>query len=482
MRTLLSLSITFLDDLFHGQGNDGPEWPPSPHRVYQALLCAAARNGSDGDDELRWFESLDPPNILAPKTTMAQERQIFVPNNDADANKKLARQSRLTSKELRPLRIQGDSTTVRYLWTIPAESEPMAKKIIHHARRITAVGWGIDLVVADAQLVETEAPTWGEGMQRWTPSPWGDNLLRCPCSGTLDDLRTVYESFTNRIQGKLYRLPQRPAVFREETYRTLDDLVRRPVACFRLVRPGDDENRNAFFPHYCGSKIVAAMSRHATIEKARQSDFDFPGGTELYVAGHVGKRVESPPRFSYLPLPSIGGPHADGHIRRLIIAEPRGGDGRCCAWVRDMLQLQPLIEDPQQPATQGESRAILQRVAKRSDLVFERYIKQSCQFASVTPVFLSGYNDKKYCKTRMQVHKALVQAGYSLDDLDDIELQQAPFFPGALHPRDYRYPKYLKPSAAMTAIHVRLYWKKPIAGPLALGAGRHVGLGLFAAE
>ena len=480
MSTLLSLSITFLDDMFHGQGDDGPEWPPSPHRVYQALLCAAARNGCDGDDEFRWFESLDPPSILAPKTTAAQQRQIFVPNNDADANKKLARQSRLTSKELRPIRIQGDSTSVLYLWTISAEDEPMAKRVIHHTRRISAVGWGIDLVVADAQLVEAEVPAWGEGMQRWAPSPWGNNLLRCPCPGTLDDLRTVYESFSNRIQGKLYRLPQRPTVFREETYRTLGDIIRRPVACFRLVRPDDDENRNAFFLNYHGSKIVAAMARHATIGQARKFDFDFPGGTELYVAGHVGKRTESPPRFSYLPLPSIGGPHADGHIRRLIIAEPRGGDGKCCEWARNVLQLQPLIEDPKRSGTQGKTQAILQRVSRKSDPVFERYLESSRQFASVTPVFLSGYNDKKYSKTRMQVRKALVQAGYSLDDLDDIELQQAPYFPGALHSRNYRCPKYLKPSAAMTAIHVRLYWKTPIAGPLAIGAGRHCGLGVFA--
>ena len=43
------LSVCFLDAAFHGRGDSGKsEWPPSPHRVFQALVAAGARqNGGD---------------------------------------------------------------------------------------------------------------------------------------------------------------------------------------------------------------------------------------------------------------------------------------------------------------------------------------------------------------------------------------------------------------------------------------------------
>jgi len=38
------LSIRLLDGAFHGRGDGGePEWPPSPLRAFQSLVCAAAR-------------------------------------------------------------------------------------------------------------------------------------------------------------------------------------------------------------------------------------------------------------------------------------------------------------------------------------------------------------------------------------------------------------------------------------------------------
>jgi len=44
MASYFCLSITFLDPAFHGRRDGGaPEWPPSPLRVFQALVAAASR-------------------------------------------------------------------------------------------------------------------------------------------------------------------------------------------------------------------------------------------------------------------------------------------------------------------------------------------------------------------------------------------------------------------------------------------------------
>jgi len=476
MSTLLSLSITFLDDLFHGQGDNGPEWPPSPQRVYQATLCAAARNGCDGHDEFQWFEALSPPDILAPATTTALRREFFVPNNDADVSKKFDRQLRLTGKVARPTRILGDSTTVRYLWPIRPEDEPTARKIIHHAQLISAVGWGIDLVVANGQLVEIEEPTWSAGMRRWTPAT-GGKLLRCPVAGTLHDLREVYDSFVNRVDGKFYKLPRRPSRFREVMYRTSrDHAPGRPGIAFKLLEPDDDTDRLASFDAR-HAMHVAAWLRGRACKLARSEATRFLKGydSEQYVAGHVSEGARagpSPPRLSYLPVPTIGHRRADGRIRRVIVAEPYGGTGDCVEWARQALSLKMLTDSG------GGKQA--QLLPLESDGVLKCYKRQSRVFETVTPVLLPGHDGRSYKKAQKLMSKAIEQAGFSRDDVESVYLQKAPFFPGAYHPREYVLPQYLK-ALPHSAMHARITWKHPIHGPLAIGAGRYLGLGLFAA-
>ena len=296
MSNLLSVSITFLGDLFHGQGDDGPEWPPSPHRVYQAMLGAAAQNGCDGDAEFEWFERLEPPVIIAPQATLAQQREFFVPNNDADVSKKFERQSRLTSKMARPTRILGKSTTVRYLWAIPSEEEGVAQKLMHHARLISAVGWGIDLVVADGQLVDAEDPAWLTGTQRWIPALCG-RILRCPAEGTLRDLRKAHESFVNRVDGKFYQQPRRPGTFREIVYRAEhDDIPGRPYLTFKLLRPDDDSERFANFDPRRAMHVAAWMRGQACRLAQPENDGFLDGyDPEQYVAGHVPKEARDGP-------------------------------------------------------------------------------------------------------------------------------------------------------------------------------------------
>ncbi|MBX9622589.1 MAG: type I-U CRISPR-associated protein Cas5/Cas6, partial [Gemmataceae bacterium] len=43
MGSSFCVSVTFLDPAFHGRGDGGePEWPPSPLRLFQAVVAAAA--------------------------------------------------------------------------------------------------------------------------------------------------------------------------------------------------------------------------------------------------------------------------------------------------------------------------------------------------------------------------------------------------------------------------------------------------------
>src|SRR5580658_4542573 len=80
----LLLSVRFYEGRYHGSG----DWPPSPARLFQALLAGAARGESLSErvtESLKWLESLSPPLIVAPSAYAGQVVRNFVPNNDLDA-------------------------------------------------------------------------------------------------------------------------------------------------------------------------------------------------------------------------------------------------------------------------------------------------------------------------------------------------------------------------------------------------------------
>ena len=64
MTSYFCLSLRFLDPTFHGTGDGSDrEWPPSPLRVFQALVAAAARQNSGVLDAMarrsfEWMEQL----------------------------------------------------------------------------------------------------------------------------------------------------------------------------------------------------------------------------------------------------------------------------------------------------------------------------------------------------------------------------------------------------------------------------------------
>jgi len=83
----LVLHVT-LHDRFHGMAFGAPEWPPSPARVFQALVAGVARGrriAAADARALEWLEALAPPRIGAPRSRAGTPGALWVPNNDLDA-------------------------------------------------------------------------------------------------------------------------------------------------------------------------------------------------------------------------------------------------------------------------------------------------------------------------------------------------------------------------------------------------------------
>lgn len=464
----LCISVTFLDPLFHGQGDDEPEWPPSPMRLAQALM-AGARTGCRGR---AWTQARadalgllapQPPLIVGPPALLARRCTYFVPNNDSDTV--FYRQDRLTSKVAQPHRLVGGDT-VHYVWPIEPSEDGRAQLLCEEANHLLALGWGIDQVVGRGRLLSAaeiaELP--GRRWRAWGVHRTGTQAWRVPAEGFVANLEDAHRSFIQRVDGGSYRPPRKPTCFESVHYLSSTALPARAYAVFELPDGVGFRSERA--------AVVAAMARSLTCRAAKGDTHEFPGGAEVYVAGHVATDERTPSRFTYLPLPTIGHEHADGAIRRLMIAEPFGGGGAHASWAQQRLRNATLRDE------HGEERGVLLDLWRpQSRRIVGRYVRESKEWLSVTPVVIPGLDDGKQAKAERLFLKAAAQAEIPIEAIESMTLRKAPFWPGAAHPRHYFVPEYLRGFARW---HVMVRFREPVPGPLAIGAGRHVGLGVFA--
>src|SRR6266487_4793511 len=83
----LCIETRYLFDKYHGSRSGGRrrDFPPSTHRMFQALT-AAANNGHGMSDAarkaLQWLEQQPPPQIVVPESLLGSRLKTYVPNND----------------------------------------------------------------------------------------------------------------------------------------------------------------------------------------------------------------------------------------------------------------------------------------------------------------------------------------------------------------------------------------------------------------
>lgn len=487
--THLLITVHWLDDRYHGllDREGPPEWPPSPYRLFQALVAGVARRGeleAEAGRALEWMQRLKPPVIIAPRSRPGQVVTHFVPNNDGD--KKPDRQDRLTGKTFRPT-LMLDPPDIHYLWEIPSGQVSQTEGVCRAVRCLTSLGWGIDMAYADGQLIDGDQISQLPGV-RWYPRKdvmRDDGLLRVPTFdketqvGSLSDLKRAHRSALNRIEhGKPLNTVEKPRVFDRVFYESTERLLGRPYEVFEIRR--DD---GGYFVYPQDRLIhIAGMVRHLAISVMGKFP---PAGVDAEwvnkcVAGHVCEDAADHRQFSYLPLPSIGHQHADQKVRRvMIVAQP--GDDRLLQHLARRLNGQQLKPTAQ---TKLDSPPTLIRV--QQDKVARVYTQSANVWASVTSVVLPGHDDHKSDKTRKLIEKALAQSG--VDQRCEFEWGALSQFPQSLSAHKYDRNKrpigYIRPDHLLTqtAVHLTLRFRDglKVPGPLVVGAGRHCGLGVLA--
>ena len=490
MSRALRLTVRFHEGRYHGHADgfhaaDG--WPPSPGRLFQALVAAAARGARLLDDDRRalgWLEQLDPPRVAAPPARRGHSVKLFVPNNDLDAvGGDPDRVSEIrTDKQSRPCFFDPDQPVV-YVWSFDS-GEPEAERVGSIARRLYQLGRGVDMAWAAADILPRERADDAladHAGALYAPGGGGD--VACPRHGTLASLVERHERARARLawntsQGKVRQLFTQPpkGSFRGVDYRAparLLHLELRDGAAFaprplRLAAPLITGLRDA-----AAAKLQTALPTQAALFE------------KLIVGRGAGPR-DLDLRIRMLPLPSIGAAHTDLSIRRLMIEVP----AQCPVRVDDLRWAFAGLS-PCNPET-GEvwpGRLVSTEDTRMAD----RFCANGLTFRSVTAVALStaarrrlgadGNRETKDAGERLReearaagaVVQALRHAGVRARPTD-VRVQREPFQRrGAMAARFAAGSRFSKHALW----HVELQFHEAVQGPLLIGDGRFCGLGLM---
>lgn len=539
MSAQLRISVRFLDGAFHGRGDgDNPEWPPSPLRLFQAVVNAAATgNGKIPDDAvaaLHWFEQLPPPEIIAAPAAAIQPRgyNLYVPDNVGDlvgkswaAGKENDIANYRTEKFVRPTRLSSGISAaddhfsaVHFIWmlddkTASAFPDATRKTLLAIVRSISRLGWGIDLVVADASILNETDTTALKGQRYFPTDEKTDRPLRVPQPGTLDDLENRHRAFLNRVSRDSFTPVPPLAVYGIANYRSENESPRPLRAVFALRRLDD----SGFYPFDTARRglHVAGMLRHAASQPAfaRSVGWTHEEARRIVLGhGEANGQQHQPvqgSRLVFIPLPSIeprgNGKKVVGSIRRVVVTAFGALDRESFRRFARQFDGQELIDEKL-----NKPVALLAKQVE-NDGAIRWYFESATTWATVTPVILPGYDDPRKLRQRLRVEstakltaeeksalllkldkriefllrKAIRQAGFSdaLAQHAELEWRSTGFWPGTDLASRYAVPDQHR---RYRRLHVRITWRSPegnsieIPGPICIGGGKFSGLGLFA--
>lgn len=468
MPYVLLLTLRFHEGRYHGAG----DWPPSPFRLFQALVAGAARGAALPAEDaaaLRRMEAWPAPVIATPPVRHGQSLRLYVPNNDLDAVRgDLARIEEIRApKPIRPC-LFDPAIPLLYLWT-PCDPDPDPDRLPAIAARLFQLGRGVDMAFATAEWLDVET---AEARLAAHPGPVHrpsergrqGRLLPCPKSCSLDSLLRRHVAQTQRFhrgeRQTLFVQPPKP-LFRQVAY---------DCPPTRLLFALRDETGFRPWPL---AEVVAFVetARDAAAARLIEAGHPEPATIERILIGRGAGPADIPMRPRLIPLPSIGATHADHAIRRLLVEVPPDCPIRAddLDWAFSGLPV-------------GSGRLVR---AEGVDRMLGHYRPEARTrlWRSVTPVALPLRPSRGPTLGRLgreqfaaaALRQALRHAGIRAQPAA-IRLQREPCSARGARAKAFARPPRF-PAARLT--HAEIRFLEPIEGPLVLGDGRWLGLGLF---
>lgn len=493
MTRYLTIYVRAHEGRYHGDGDE----LPSPFRLFQALVAGAGISGPleyETKQALTWLEALpDAPVIASPRLVCGQAVTMFMPNNDLDkfgGDVRNIAKTRGAQKVWRPRHFDAAVPWV-YAWPFPEDGATHADKICELSELLYQLGRGVDMAWAwsevleeaalDAKLVEyngiVRRPSAGDGLP-----------LACPKKGSLESLESRYRAPRFRAEGGQRVFVQQP----KPSYRQIP-YESPPVRYVFELRSSTDSERRVAWPLEGASSLVvaareAARGRLSTAMPNRLHD------VERHLVGRRpdgSNAVPAENRVRIIAIPSIGMHYADRAIRRLLVEIPaacplRSEDVRWAFSGAELLD----------PDT-GEVKDVLLSPSAENNMLRHYGVGAGGRvFRSVTPVVLPEEGKRRRIEptrklaeakrglervveilgARAAVVQALRHAGVRAP-VESIRLQREPFDGSGSRVEPFAEETRFEKERLW---HVEIAFCVPVEGPLLLGDGRFLGLGLMA--
>lgn len=458
-----------------------PDWPPQPDRIFSALVAAWAASGGDegGKRALEWLEGQEPPRIDASAHTPRTAPVVFVPPNDPRVDRaKTATQVLPASRRRQPRLFPATrphDPVVRLCWDDVEVDDATLEALQELARNVAYVGHSSSLTRCRFELT-AEPPAARHAFQ--TPR------------------RSVY-------QGRLAELVREFEAGRRP----------HPGAPVRALVAAVEDPRGVFadrwllLEHIDGRipDLRAAAIVSKTIRDTIMSGYMRIGsGDDIpeVVSGHApDRRPSRDPHMAIVPLPFVGFPHADGHVMGFAVIPPRESrileDRTFLAALREvapidesrgrrMMSVTSGVGTPSDRAFSiGVSPAFEPPAGLRS-LDPELYTRVSRRFATLTPIVLDRFLKRKGEAREEEIRELIAGACRNIG-LPEPELVIADKH-SALEGAPSAYPSSGEPEwmrwrlpgtlASRQLVHAVIRFPVAVRGPVILGAGRFLGMGL----
>ncbi|HET8580806.1 MAG TPA: type I-U CRISPR-associated protein Csb2 [Nitrospiraceae bacterium] len=496
----LSIRVQFLTDY------SGREWPPSPGRVFKALVCAArggwaAPRRRDLDACLRAIEEHPTsPVVAAPDAIMRYAGQRrFLPNNSTRWPPRRQSDPKPGSDldEERLFRWGISSPPiVWYHW--PAVDSALVPQIARLARHVPSIGKGEDFAAVDA----TDQPP-PDDLKWWREAAAGEKdtiSLEIPEPGCVDVCDAAFWRADD--QSTLPTLGVRPVLYSSNQTHLTSDLVF--VLALRAGRHRRSWDARLLLQVVGPIRNLLDDVRGditSTLASSEAERRRLKAVVDRVILGHDerGDAVREP-HLAVLPIPSLVGPYPDGRIRRVALV------GFHCAQDpirRAMIDLAHILLHGRELVDEGNPTGV--RVYSESDPQWAGLLCQPSRvWVSVTPVIqpaneltAAEWNrlraarkapdenekviraiEKRLEKRRIELITRSVYQAIGTDEarVASVEVIRGGPIAGVHVATQYRVTGYLSETPRL---HVRLVFDRPVQGPLAIGRGRHVGFGLM---
>ena len=319
---MLAISVELLHGTFRGDpdgtANTGHlsrgEWPPSPARLFAALVAADGTKQrcrvTDGA-ELAWFERLPPPTIHAdgrPCHQLLEPRYVVRHKGSAEKGTHQEYVGRLGAINRAGVRVAPRDARVVYSWNIESPPEQILDALRRRAARVGYLG------AADSP-VRLRVTTWPPAAPSDTfmPDRRGDLVISVPAAGRLQVLDRMYDEWCAR--GASVSRLQFPALEQGAPYRapgSAEPVDRGEVVAW--LRLGDPVSGRRL-------STVTALFKEAVLSQ-HQRIFGEPPAI-LHGHGFSGSGYEI---ARCLALPDVGYRWSRGRIHGLALWMPPDSD------------------------------------------------------------------------------------------------------------------------------------------------------------